>query len=219
VAGYAGHGRPKAFHVVIRRLDYTFKRTRKRGKSRRKDEGGNIVSIDESGFDQRPSPAYGYSMAGEPAIVEWKPSSDRTRLNLLLAVHASGVCTSIVQDRPFKGSGFAEFIRSLPHEPGTSLLLDNASIHKTSAVKLAIEEKGFSAIYTPPYTPEFNPIELVFGIIKNAFYKLRYSDTFDDLRTAVDQCIRENSKASTVRNCFKHVDGLVLQEATRRARV
>ena len=50
---------------------------------------GNIVGIDESGFDQRPSHAYGYAPAGIPAIVKWKPSSDRWRLNLLMAIHVA----------------------------------------------------------------------------------------------------------------------------------
>ena len=125
-------------HVIIRRLGFTFKRTRKRGISKQKNEAtptflssfmdtmnrGNIVAIDESGFDQRPSPAYGYAPAGIPAIVKWKPSSDRRRLNLLMAIHASGSHQSMIRDSSINGSTFAEFIGNLPYDRGTTLLLD-----------------------------------------------------------------------------------------------
>ena len=210
-------------HTVVRSLGYTFKRTRKRGRSKRKHDAtppflesfasafihGNVVAIDESGFDQRPSPAYGYAKAGTPAIVHWTPSSDRTRLNLLMAIHANGSCNQYIQDKPINGEAFATFIRSLPFDRGTTLLMDNASIHKTAAVRYAMDEKGFNPLFVPPYSPEYNPIELVFGIIKNAFYRLRYSESFLELRTAVQTCVDAKAIDATIRNCFRHVAGLV----------
>ena len=210
-------------HVIIRRLGFTFKRTRKRGISKRKNEAtptflssfmetmnrGNIVAIDESGFDQRPSPAYGYAPAGIPAIVKWKPSSDRRRLNLLMAIHASGSHQSMIRDSSINGSTFAEFIGNLPYDRGTTLLLDNASIHNTVLVKQTIADKGYVALFVPPYSPEFNPIELVFGVIKNSFYRLRYSDSFADLLGATRHCVEEKALPETIRICFKHVTGLV----------
>ena len=39
-------------------------------------------------------------------------------------------------------------------------------------VKQTIADKGYVALFVPPYSPEFNPIELVFGVIKNSFYRL-----------------------------------------------
>ena len=211
-------------HIVIRRLGFTFKRTRKRGLSKRKSEatppflssfmetvnrGNNIVAIDESGFDQRPSPAYGYALAGVPAIVVWKPSSDRRRLNLLMAIHASGSHQYTIRESAINGVTFAEFIKDLPYERGTTLLLDNASIHNTALVKQTIADKGYVALFVPPYSPEFNPIELVFGVVKNAFYRLRYSDSFSDLLSATRYCVEDKAGPATIRNSFKHVAGLV----------
>ena len=210
-------------NLVIHRLGYTFKRTRKRGTSQRKEsavppflvefmtayEDLNIASIDESGFDQRPVPVYGYASAGKPAIVRWKPSSNRTRYNLLMSIHNDGSHAKTIHDRPVNGEKFAEFIRGLPYCQGTALLMDNASIHKTLAVKAAMELKGFIPIYVPPYSPEFNPIELVFGIIKNDFYRSRYNGAFDDLYKATLGCTTNNVLPRTVQNCFRHVADLV----------
>ena len=214
-------------HLVIRRLGYSYKRTRKRGLSHRKTVAmapfldaflthhENIVAIDECGFDQRPAPTYGYSMTGTPAIVRWRPSSDRRRLNLLMAIHSSGSHHQTIHDKPVKGAMFADFIQSLPYESGTALLLDNASIHKTAAVRKTMATKGYEAVYLPPYTPEFNPIELVFGVIKNRFYRRRYCVSFGDLSDVVDECVAVSSSMTTIMNCFNHVGGLIFDECIK----
>lgn len=173
---------------------------------------GNIIAIDESGFDQRPAATYGYARKGSPAIVKWRPSSDRRRLNLLMAIHASGSSASVMKAEPINGSTFASFIRALPYPPGTKVLMDNAAFHKTVDVKRAMQHKGYAPCYVPPYSPEFNPIELVFGIIKNAFYRLRYSESYDELESAVTDCILAKTTASAVRNCFRHVQELLEKE-------
>ena len=71
-------------HCIIRRLGFTFKRIRKRGKClhspshnekleaffREFDEAyskGSLASLDESGFDQRAVPVYGYCSFGLPS--------------------------------------------------------------------------------------------------------------------------------------------------------
>ena len=210
-------------HLVIRRLGYRYKRTRKRGRSKLTSvatppflaefttayEDMNIASIDESGFDQRPAPVYGYAMGSKPAIVQWKPSSNRTRLNLVMSMHANGTSHQLLNDKPINGATFADFIRCLPYSNGTALLMDNASIHKTSSVKDAMEEKGYIPVYVPPYSPEYNPIEMVFGVIKNHFYRLRYdAEEFDDLRRVVDISTHRVTP-ETIQHCFRHVADLV----------
>jgi hypothetical protein len=77
------------------------------------------------------------------------------------------------------------------------------------SVKQTIADKGYVALFVPPYSPEFNPIELVFGVVKNAFYRLRYSDSFSDLLSATRYCVEDKAGPATIRNSFKHVAGLV----------
>jgi hypothetical protein len=59
----------------------------------------------------------------------------------------------------------------VPFPPGTVLVLDNASIHKTREVQQVMASKGYTPMYTPPYSPEFNPIEHCFGAIKTRYYR------------------------------------------------
>ena len=55
--------------------------------------------------------------------------------------------------------------------------MDNAAIHRTQHVKDTIMNRNLNVLYTPPYSPEYAPIELVFGQIKQKYYKARFFST------------------------------------------
>ena len=52
-------------------------------------------------------------------------------------------------------------------------MLDNVSSHKVAGVKEAIESVGATVVYLSPYSPDFNPIELVFSKLKTWVRKLK----------------------------------------------
>jgi transposase len=54
----------------------------------------------------------------------------------------------------------------LEGEPRSLVILDNASIHHGDEVKALIESTGAKVMYTAPYSPDLNPIELMFGEYK-----------------------------------------------------
>lgn len=47
------------------------------------------------------------------------------------------------------------------------LILDNAPAHKSHEVIALLEEHKINYLYLPPYSPEFNPIELAWSKLKN----------------------------------------------------
>ena len=207
-------------HLILKkRLGLTYKRTRKRGRSKRKDGfdftsffqsfeaailSKSLVAIDESGFDQRSTAIYAYSPKGTPAILEWKTCTDHRHYNLLMSIHQNGKLDKSLSSTSINGETFAEYLRGLEYPSGTTFLLDNASIHKTRRVREICQEKGYSLLFTPPYSPEFNPIELVFGVIKNHFYRERYSNDFS-LLEAIENSIQTKERVDTIFNCFCHV--------------
>ena len=213
--------------IVVRRLGFTRKRTRKRGISPRSvsERGpfrqalqvaigqGPVVAIDESGFDQRNRPLYGYAPCGQPAVLKLPAFSDHRRLNLLMAIDDEGNSHHNLYTESVKGSTFADFLMALPHPPGTTIILDNASIHRTKQVMAVAERKRFRLLFLPPYTPEFNPIELVFGVCKNDFYKARYTDFNTGLSDVVRCTVTRCARSDTVKNCFRHVYSLIAKEA------
>ena len=100
-------------------------------------------------------------------------------------------------------------MKTVPFSPGTVILLDNHSMHKTKEVREAAENKGYTLLYTPPYSPEFNPIELAFGITKSIFYKLRYTDSFgDDMLSCINSCL-DHLTVTSISRCFRHVNKLI----------
>jgi hypothetical protein len=52
---------------------------------------------------------------------------------------------------------------TLPH---SVLVVDNAAIHKVAGIRELVEGHSMRLLYLPAYSPDFNPIELVFSSIK-----------------------------------------------------
>lgn len=46
------------------------------------------------------------------------------------------------------------------------MLLDNATIHRSERVEIMCREKGVILAFLPPYSPDFNPIEIAFHELK-----------------------------------------------------
>ena len=103
-----------------------------------------------------------------------------------------------------KANDFQNFLTRLPYPKGTVIVLDNASVHRTKAVLSTATDKGYHLLFIPPYTPEANPIENVFGLIKRSYYKLRFCDSFTSVPSAIHYSISSLSSKS-VANTFSHV--------------
>jgi transposase len=49
---------------------------------------------------------------------------------------------------------------------GNYLVMDNCTIHKSNPMMRKIESRGYKLMYLPPYSPELNPIEQFWAILK-----------------------------------------------------
>jgi transposase len=50
--------------------------------------------------------------------------------------------------------------------PGDIVVMDNLPAHKVAGVREAIEAAGAELRYLPPYSPDLNPIEMMFAKLK-----------------------------------------------------
>ena len=50
--------------------------------------------------------------------------------------------------------------------PGDTVVMDNLPAHKGGGVRKAIKAAGATLLYLPPYSPDFNPIEMAFAKLK-----------------------------------------------------
>ena len=68
--------------------------------------------------------------------------------------------------RPDDGEAFLAYVEQalVPElRPHDIVIMDNLPAHKVHGVRQAIEAAGASLRYLPPYSPDFNPIEMAFA--------------------------------------------------------
>jgi transposase len=74
--------------------------------------------------------------------------------------------------------------------PNDIVVIDNLSAHKGPEVRRLIEAAGCELMFTPPYSPDFNPIEEAWAKLKDIIRRAqtRTRDAFDRaVANAIDQ--------------------------------
>lgn len=113
--------------------------------------------------------------------------------------------------RSVNGEKFAKYIRELKKRHGRTpmaLYMDNLPVHTSTEAKALYEELNIQPIFAAPYSPDYNPIEFVFGILKSKVRKWRTEDILKRKRRLytdlVPRAISE-VKFDSVKNCILHV--------------
>lgn len=70
--------------------------------------------------------------------------------------------------------------------PGDIVIMDNLRTHKVDGVRQTIESAGAKLLYLPPYSPDFNPIEMLWSKIKSILRKWK-ARTTDLLYPSISQ--------------------------------
>ena len=68
---------------------------------------------------------------------------------------------------------------------GKIILQDNAKIHHSKKVKDFAFKNEIEMKYSPPYSPEFNPIELIFSKMKTKYRSLDHKNILQDIETSI----------------------------------
>jgi len=66
--------------------------------------------------------------------------------------------------------------------------MDNLSSHKRASVREMIEAAGARLLFLPPYSPDFNPIEMAFAKLK-ALLRKAAARTLDGLWNAIGRFV------------------------------
>jgi hypothetical protein len=131
-----------------------------------------IVSFDEIGFSSKVNPIASWSIKGSRNYIKIKtPLKDRTNTSVCSYITNKGEINYNIQNKAFNKISFLKFLKSISLPSNTIILLDNVSFHHSKCiVEYALSQEWF-LLYTPPYSPWFNPIENIFSVIKNHFRK------------------------------------------------
>lgn len=107
------------------------------------------------------------------------------------ALRLGGVTAPMTLDGAMSGAAFLAYVEQVlvpTLRPGDVVILDNLPAHKPVEVTRAIERAGAKLRFLPPYSPDFNPIELAFSKIK-ALLKKAAARTREDLGDAIRNAI------------------------------
>jgi transposase len=97
-----------------------------------------------------------------------------------------------MRDNSFKGDGIIEYLKSLLATTDKKILLiwDNATWHKSQNVIDFLNTKLGKRLWvanTPPYSPEFNPDELVWANLKKVQIPNKVAKNVKELKIIVDK--------------------------------
>ena len=128
---------------------------------------------------------YGRALTTE-RVNGYVPDVRFERTSIISALGADGVSAPIM----FKGTldghffgGYVEQVLAPTLSPGGIVIMDNCSAHKVNGVLDPIYSAGASVWFLPEYSPDLNPVELMWSKIKSILRKLK-PRTFDDLLKA-----------------------------------
>ena len=86
--------------------------------------------------------------------------------------------------------------------PGDVVVMDNLSAHKRASIGALIAGAGAELVYLPPYSPDLNPIEMVWSKVK-AVLRTIGARTFDELEEAIVIALAAISSTDAA-NCIAH---------------
>lgn len=133
---------------------------------------------------------YGRALKGERCrssmpFGHWKTTT------LVAALTLNGIEAPMTLDGAMHGAAFLAYVEQVlgpALRPGDIVVMDNLPAHKMMGVRVAIEARGARLLYLPPYSPDFNPIEMAFSKIK-ALLRKAAARTLDDLWEAIRNAI------------------------------
>jgi len=128
----------------------------------------NLVFLDETGLKTNMVRRYGWSLRGE-RVIDRTPHGHWKTTTLVSALRGDRLEAPMVLDGAMNAASFLAYVEQilLPTlKPGDLVVMDNLSSHKSTAVQRAIASVGAQVLYLPPYSPDLNPIEMVYSKIK-----------------------------------------------------
>jgi transposase len=132
-------------------------------------DASQLVFLDECGVNTAMYRRYARAPRGQRAL-DTAPRNWKTNTTILGALSPQGVQAVMSLEGPTDRLAFEAFIEQvlLPTlKPGQIVILDNLSAHKSQKAQQLVEDKGCFWHFLPPYSPDFNPIEMVWSPFKN----------------------------------------------------
>ena len=157
-----------------------------------------LVFLDETGAKTNMTRLYARAKKGERAV-DYAPHGHWSTTTLVAALSAQGAIAPMVLDGPMDRVSFEAYVEQVlipALAPGSIVIMDNLAAHKSTIVAEMLHDAGADLWYLPPYSPDLNPIELMWSKVKNSLRraKARTQETlFDAIAEALQEVTPEQS--------------------------
>ena len=124
--------------------------------------------LHESGFNTAMTRGYARAPSTERAVGQVTRRYGKNH-TLICALSLAGPLAPLIIEGAVNGEFFEWYVREqlCPSlSPGQVVVMDNLSSHHRASVRTLIEAQGCALLYLSPYSPDFNPIEMLFSKLK-----------------------------------------------------
>lgn len=131
-------------------------------------DANRLVFLDESGANLSMGRSHAWIARGHERI-EPRPMNWGTNLTMIGAIRCDGWVTLTTMFQTANGERFSEWVRlrlAPKLRAGDIVIMDNARAHHDARVAPILRRCGVTVHYLPPYSPDFNPIEPAWSIVK-----------------------------------------------------
>lgn len=147
---------------------------------------------------------YARSRKGERAL-DYAPHGHWNTTTLIAGISWEHAIAPMVLDGPMDAAAFEAYVAQIliPELPPNALVvMDNLSAHKAPAITRLLEDAGAQLKFLPPYSPDFNPIELMWSKVKSHLRSVK-AKTQEELYEAIATALSRVSSTDT-QGFFKH---------------
>lgn len=163
-----------------------------------------LVFVDEMGSQLGMTRLYARSTRGERARGTMVRNRGCTTTTIG-AINLNRVQAALVFEGATDKLAFMAFVTQVlvpTLEPGQVVVMDNLGAHRAKGVREAIEAAGCTLRFTPPYSPELNPIEECWSKVKGLLRKFG-AKTRESLLGAIAQALQA-VRADDLKGWFEH---------------
>lgn len=146
----------------------------------------HLKFLDESGVNLGLTRVFGRAAPGT-RVVEATPGDSGAHYTLMAALSWQGIQAPWVLEGSMDSAAFEVYVEQAltpTLRPGDIVLIDNLAPHKAPRIRQLVEAKGACLEFLPPYSPDFNPIELCWSKVKTALRAAK-ARTFESLLDAL----------------------------------
>lgn len=147
-----------------------------------------LVFLDKSGVNINLTRRYGRSI-GKSRVYDYAPLNTPKSVTMLSSIRMDGTMIHQEFSAAVNRDRFLDYVTNclaISLHPGDIVIMDNLRTHKVDGVRQAIESGGAKLLYLPPYSPDFNPIEMLWSKIKSILRKWK-SRTVQQLNLSISQ--------------------------------